>query len=86
MYNKQNKPVSLVVEDVMDVIKPDHTHGYTNDGMYSLCTMLDIDKDTFSKHLGVRTALIENGKLITYERDVYRALVRSLMGLIPEEY
>lgn len=74
------------VEQAMQMLRPKHEFGYDNEEAASLCLMLDADVELYGKHLGVRTALIEDGKLITYERDVYHALVKTLKKVKPYIY
>ena len=74
------------VEQAMQMLRPKHKFGYNNEEATSLCLMLDADVELYGKHLGVRTALIEDGELITYERDVYHALVKTLRKINPYIY
>ena len=74
------------VEQAMQMLRPKHEFGYDNEEAAELCTMLGADVELYGKHLGVRTALIEDGKLITYERDVYHALVKTLRKVKPYVY
>ena len=74
------------VEQAMQMLRPKHEFGYNNEEATALCLMLDADVELYGKHLGVRTALIEDGKLITYERDVYHALVKTLKKVKPYIY
>ena len=74
------------VEQAMQMLRPKHEFGYDNEEAASLCLMLDADVELYGKHLGVRTALIDDGELITYERDVYHALVKTLKKVNPYIY
>ena len=74
------------VEQAMQMLRPKHKFGYDNEEAASLCLMLDADVELYGKHLGVRTALIDDGELITYERDVYHALVKTLKKVNPYIY
>ena len=74
------------VEQAMQMLRPKHEFGYDNEEAAALCTMLGADVELYGKHLGVRTALLEEGKLITFERDVYHALVKTLRKVKPYIY
>ena len=74
------------VEQAMQMLRPKHEFGYDNEEATALCTMLGADVELYGKHLGVRTALLEEGKLITFERDVYHALVKTLRKVKPYIY
>ena len=74
------------VETAMQMLRPKHEFGCDNEEAAALCTMLGADVELYGKHLGVRTALLEEGKLITFERDVYHALVKTLRKVKPYIY
>ena len=74
------------VEQAMRDLRPEHKFGYNNEEATALCLMLDADTEIYAKHLGVRSALIHEGKLITFERDVYHALVKTLLNVKPYEF
>ena len=74
------------VEQAMCDLRPKHEFGYNNEEATALCLMLGADVETYGKHLGVRTVLLDEGKLITFERDVYHALVKTLLNIKPYEF
>ena len=82
----QDLMIQEQVEQAMQMLRPKHKFGYDNEEATALCLMLDADVELYGKHLGVRTALIEDGELITYERDVYHALVKTLKKVKPYIY
>ena len=83
---KEELTVQERVEQAMQDLRPEHEFGYNNEEATALCLMLDADVETYGEHLGVRTALLDEGKLITFERDVYYALVKTLLNIKPYEF
>ena len=83
---KEELTVQERVEQAMQDLRPKHEFGYNNEEATALCLMLDADTEIYAKHLGVRTALIHEGKIITFERDVYHALVKTLLNIKPYEF